>query len=449
MVNCIPFKGLRFNKKIVGDISTVIAPPYDIVSQEQKNFLRGLSPYNLINLTLPDDTKDMNKYQNAAEILSHWINKEVLIHDDTESFYVFEEEFKIDGIIKSFTGFIGLLQIENYGSKNGILRHEKTLSKPKEDRLNLLRNCRTNFECIYTLFSDDSNKISDVISSVKENKKEIIIDAPYDPSLKFNLWKMTDMKQKQTLTDLMKNKTLLIADGHHRYETSRLYREEARGECQYAPEDFIMTLFVSSNQPNIMIHPTHRLIKFEKKLYVEELIKKISAFFNIKKIEFSEQSIIKNMDGFSRKTDERAVCICNHLNECYIASLCCGLEEAYKKLNVINTREPFIKDFEYLDVNILHEFILSTILKEFEVKEITFLHTVNEVIEKLGSYKTDHLSCDIDKTADEKITDLFGFILNPPSIKTVESLSDKGLIMPQKSTYFYPKPCSGLVIYKF
>lgn len=445
MVEVIPFKGLIYNKDKIINFANVIAPPYDVINDKQKTFLKNLSQYNIVNLTLPEEDKNLNKYQTAQNIFSEWLRKKILKFDSNEYFYIFEENYNEDNICKKISGFIGLLKIQDYGQPNGILRHENTLSKPKEDRLNLLRSCRANFEFIYTLYDDKDYKIASILEQTKKDSSpKINIVAPYDSNLNFRLWKIFDSEQKKEIVNLMKPKTLLIADGHHRYETSLLYKKEiekVKGNF-LKPEDYILSLFISYNQKDVSIHPTHRVIKFQNNLTINQIINILSNYFNIEEIDFSEDSIKKSMQNYyciylkNRKNTNLIrtipICICDKNEKCYLAVLNCNLLNIYKNLGI--PFENSIEEFEFLDVNILHKFIIENLLKNFKIEEVSFFHNINEVKNALK---------------ESKVNSSFGFILNNPDIETIVKLANKGMLMPQKSTYFYPKPCSGLVIYKF
>ena len=264
MVEILPFKGLRYSIKKIGSYSKVLAQPYDVIDENKKIILKNFSPYNIVHLTLPDDTDKKNRYESARDILSGWINEEILEPDRDESFYIFRENFMEEGVKKSFAGFAALLKIEEY-DEGTVLRHEKTLPKPKEDRLNLLTACRTNFEFIYTVFDDHDKKVTDIINATMQHIPDVASDVLYDKTLSFDLWTVKNKKDLEKITGLMKNKTVLIADGHHRYETSRLYRESTEKPDLLKPEniktaeDYIMCLFVPGIKKEISIHPTHRL----------------------------------------------------------------------------------------------------------------------------------------------------------------------------------------------
>ena len=422
MVDILPLNGLIYNPEKISKYSEVLAPPYDIISSSLKEDLKKHSPYNIIALTLPDETSNKNKYENAKAILAEWIKEEILKYDFKKCFYLFEETFMENGSQKSFKGFIGLLKVEEYGAGK-VLRHEKTLSKPKEDRLALLKACRANLEFIYTIYNDSDEKISTTLNHGFKERCDISTSVNYDSSLHFRFWKISDEGMVEKIKDMMKSKTLLIADGHHRYETSRLYKEHK----------YILALFVSGNQKDILIHPTHRAIKFNNAVKPEEIIKKIEKYFTVEEIK-PDTACIKDKMLESFSMQKKSLCLYFKNKGCYFITLKADLKKLYKELNIVE--EHFSTDYEYLDVNILHKLIIEVILADSAVKEINFVHSIEEVLELIN--KND-ASYDFDA----------GFILNAPTIETVQKLSYADQIMPQKSTYFYPKPCSGLVIYKF
>jgi uncharacterized protein (DUF1015 family) len=422
MVDILPLNGLIYNPEKISKYSEVLAPPYDIISSSLKEDLKKHNPYNIIALTLPDETSSNNKYENAKAILAEWIKEEILKYDFKKCFYLFEETFTENGNQKSFRGFIGLLKVEEYGAGK-VLRHERTLSKPKEDRLALLKACRANLEFIYTIYNDNDERISKTLNHGFKDRPDISTSVNYDPSLHFRFWKISDEDIVKKIKYMMKSKTLLIADGHHRYETSRLYKEHK----------YILALFVSGNQKDILIHPTHRAIKFNNAVKPEEIIKKIEKYFTVEEIK-PDSACIKDKMLESFSMQKKSLCLYFKNRDCYFITLKADLKRLYKELNIVE--DHFSTDYEYLDVNILHKLIIEVILADSAVKEINFVHSIKEVLELIDKNDVNY---DFD----------VAFILNAPTIETVEMLSYAGQIMPQKSTYFYPKPCSGLVIYKF
>ncbi|MCL5770992.1 MAG: DUF1015 domain-containing protein [Actinobacteria bacterium] len=479
MVEIIPFKALRFNTLKNEEISNLVSPPYDIISPTQKENLKTFSENNIIRLILPEDNDNINKYESAKNILTSWIDNNILTIENEEALYIFEEGFLDNGEWKNFTAFIGLTKIEEYESSK-ILRHEYTLSKPKEDRLNLLKATNTNFGLIYTLYNDQNRKVQKILNKYKLEKPFYDFIPKYSHELRFKVWKIINITDINEIIQLMKDKNLLIADGHHRYETSRLFKHEIKAKREkdknnfkktfikstqsyIFPEDYVLTMYVNFNQENIKILPTHRLIKFEKNINLENIKKGLSNFFNIDNycdlfndklnnelFNYKDKNSLKNFDLTERIKDKIILNISTFMKKskedskkcfCFYSKgpdyskdpdiFFCTLK---KEINCIytNLNENEL-EFEKLDVRILHKLIIENYLDKYKIKNIDYTHSLSDIVDKI-SIKTGEYD--------------LGIILNAPEIKDVESLSLKGKVMPQKSTYFYPKPCSGLIMYK-
>ena len=437
MVEIAPLKGLVYNLKKIKDISRALAPPYDIISEAQRRILEKQDSYNIVHLTLPRESTGKTKYENSGMMLKRWIDDGALVYEKNRCFYMFEEEFIENEEKKHFTGFIGLLKVEEYAAGK-VLRHEMTLPKPKEDRLNLLKATRSNLEFIYTLYNDADKKIADMLDDFLKNPPLLSTPVIYDSSLFFRIWKIDEEEILNKIVQSMKNKSLLIADGHHRYETSRMYKETLDKKLKNEdPENYILALFVSSTQKDILIHPTHRLVRFSEPAKPEDILKRLKGYFYVEKMnEVSEEKIENKMKETIGDRYKR-FCLYFGPNDCFSITLKDSLENIYEEKG--SEIAMFDGDFEYLDVNILHRLILQLLLNQFGIDDIKFVHTITEVIGGID---------ETNESDNRKGSDV-GFILNSPSISTVEKLSYEGKIMPQKSTYFYPKPCSGLVIYKF
>ncbi len=407
MVDILPFKGMLYNPDRVKDISAVISPPYDLISADLKKKLKKLSPYNISNLTLPESSKGKDKYLHAFQLLGEWIENEILVFDKQKCFYLVEEIFTEGNEQKSIKGFIGLSKIEEYDSGK-VLRHENTLPKPKEDRLKLLEATKTNFGLIYTIYRDHTGLISDIMA---EQEPDIAVRPAYDPGLLFKLWKISRPSKLEQIIVLMKGKPVLIADGHHRYETSRIYSSKKEGDLR---QNYVLTLFVNSNQKHISIYPTFRLIRFTNSFNKANLLKSVQKYFQIIRL----QEDITSLRSMLAREKHKSFIM-------YLGA---------KQIFLIRLKNEFLKNniWEDLDINILHDLLIGNIIGSSNIAEISFTHLENELKQNIicGSYD-------------------LGILLNAPPIEQVESLSRQGRLMPQKSTYFYPKPCTGLVMYKF
>jgi uncharacterized protein (DUF1015 family) len=425
MVDILPLSGLLYNKDKIKSLSSVISPPYDIVPRLLKKKIYGLDPYNIINLILPRGRVG-EKYKNAWKILQKWIDYDILTFDDSKCFYVFEENFQSGGKRKHITGFIGLTRIEPYSSKN-IIPHEKTQSQPKKDRLNLLKSCRTNFGFIYTLYRDPQKSIMEILAKVMHKKPFIETAAGYDPSLDFKIWKIPETQYIKKLIEMMKNKKLIIADGHHRYETSLIYRQKYAGfidenkKNTKRPEDYILTLYIDSSGKDIFVHPNHRLIKFKTNPGIDNIIKKIKKDFSIREVPLGSPQYIKKslLEAKSKGLKSFFMYVGN--KKLYFLTL--------RPLNA-GTGSPL--KAENIDINILKKFLVEKLSRHFEISKISYTHFTRNAIKKINNKKFD-----------------LGILLNAPTVKEIEEITAAGNILPDKSTYFYPKPCTGLIMYKF
>jgi uncharacterized protein (DUF1015 family) len=369
MVDILPFNGLFYNQERITDISNTISPPYDVISPELKDKLKKSNTYNIVNLILPDEENNKDKYTIAKDTLENWLKNDILKQDREECFYILEEGFIDENKQKSILGLVGLTKIEPY-NKGTILRHEKTLLKPKQDRLSLLKNCRTNFGLIYTLYNDASKDIYNILEKELRRKPFVNIIAGYNSSLKFKLWKINNKKTIDNIIKLMKEKTLLIADGHHRYETSRIFKEEVHGKDKSKdciPEDYILTLYISSNQKNISIHPTHRIIKFKNHPGLKKILEKINDSFYIESLNTPSCNLIKKKMLNSKLKNKKSFCFYFNKKDVYFLTLKSNIKDLYPETINLDL------EYENLDVNILHKLLLDKLLAEYDIKNIQFI----------------------------------------------------------------------------
>ena len=461
MVDIYPLKAMMFKTDGNNDISELVSPPYDIISPEQKQQLKKINKNNIVNLILPDEEDGFDKYASAKKKLSEWIKSNILISDDKECFYIFEESFVESGKWKSFNAFIGLNKIEEYESQK-VLRHEYTLSKPKEDRLNLLRKTKTNFGLIYTLYDDKEKRVQEILNSCMVQEPLYDFKPEYDSNLKFRIWKINDKNKINSIVNLMKGKSILIADGHHRYETSRIFMHEIKElreqkiikseklktdsiDKEIFPEDAVLTLFVNFNQENIKILPTFRMIRFKNFTDAEDIRIRLKKYFKVNDYldifhqQPSEESksgntgknkLLNNIKDYMKDSKTRGIhsfCFMFADNSIIFADLNKKVTDIYGNLS----KED--EAFENLDVRILHRLIIEDLLSHLKADRIDYTHSIDELAGKIYEAGEDY--------------DM-GIILNAPDINDVEFLSLNGKVMPQKSTYFYPKPCSGLLMYR-
>lgn len=410
MVDISPFRGLIYNEEKIKNISDVVSPPYDVISEDIRNKIL-CNHENIVNLILPSGNNN-EKYTNARDLLEEWVDKKILIQDGQQCYYILETNFDLNGEKKKMLGFIGLTKIEPYSSRK-VLRHEKTLSAPKKDRYCLLQACRTNFGLIYTIYRDNKREIDSIMRSYLQQKPFMDVCPCYDSSLSFKIWKISDKRDIDMITGFMKTKSILIADGHHRYETSLMYKNKSSKEP--GPEDYVLTLFMESGQENIKIYPTYRSINLNDFDDITNYFDIANKKYTIRPLNISNASDIKTVLDDFRKENTVGF-IFYHKN---------GVHSL-----VLNNQDT--ADKPEMDIYILHNDILKELDKLYGIKDILFSHDEDIIINNVK----------------EGISDL-GIFLNPPAIDEMEEICYSGGLMPQKSTFFWPKPCTGLVMYKF
>jgi len=375
MAEVRPFIGLTYNANIIKTLEDVISPPYDIISPNLQMELYDRHPYNIVRLELP--LGDGNeKYINASKTLKLWIENKVLSNTEKESFYFYKEKYSVEGKEWILRGLFGIVKIEPF-ERRIILPHEFTFPKPKEDRFNLLRYTKSNISPILGIYFDEIGAGKDIWEYVELQK-------PLFSSDRLTLWVVDN--GLEDIANLFKDKIILIADGHHRYETALEYKNLMELELgKPGPYSFVMMFLVDAYSGRLSLLPTHRVIKGISKDFEEEL----SSTFPLEKTNSIEVG-----------QDEHLVYV-------------------YRDRKIFKFRT------EELNVVSIHRF-----LSGFTDISIFYTHSLEEA----------------KSLVDTSAYDL-AFIVNPPSMDSLKIIVERGERLPQKSTYFYPKVGAGLVIY--
>ena len=423
MVEIKPFPAIIYNHTKVHQLSKVICPPYDIISDIEARFYRRLSSYNMIHLTLPKQTSGQDRYQKAASYFNNWLERKILRQEKQPAIYFYQQEFKI-GQINSFPigkgsrlkrlGFIACLDLH---SSPSIYGHEHTRIEPKEDRFKLLVKVRANLEPIFVLFSDAQRFIEGIFEKYVLPDKPLIYFRDQEKNIN-TLWRLDNPLILKKIKAAMANKILFIADGHHRYEVSLNYQDMMykTPTSTLGGEDFnyIMAYFCPIQSTGLVIRPVHRLVKGVENCPIE----KFEQFFHIHKTTRSQLFNLMH----SRASKQRIIGIYAN-RHFYIAIL--------KNKQTLNRID---KHRRCLDISLLNQLVLSKLLKiEPDNRErIIFSASAQDLIRQ----------ADIDRTS-------LVFFLKSVDIADIVELAKKGKKMPAKTTYFYPKVPSGLVMYKF
>ena len=414
-----PFKGIRYNPEKLPDLTNVICQPYDQVTNKMEREYKNRSPYNFIRLVLTKYSEGHNRqreYRDARRYAETWVKEEIFISDDEEAIYPYWQEFTINKTKYVRKGFVCLVRLEELG-KGNILPHEKTLSKPKADRLNLLNITKKDFEPVFLLYTDPEKSINTMLEQYCEDKP--LIETKDDKNIIHKLWRMSDSDLIGKIAKTLKSSIFVIADGHHRYETAFNYRNELGDIEENHPANFKMIALVNIEDPGLVILPTHRLVKGIDDFSLIDFLKKTEEYFIIKKTD--KDSIaddLKEIEGasFGFYSSQTA----------YILTL--------KSMKTMKEKLADRSDeYRNLDVAILHTLLIEDVL---DIKP--------ENIEDHVRYErgTKDAMRRVDAGAFQ-----FCFLMNPTRSEQVKKVAQNKERMPQKSTDFYPKLISGLVFY--
>jgi len=445
MVDIRPFQGLRYAAQEVGSLDAVTCPPYDVIGDALWDELYRRSEYNVVRLVLgktsEDDDEFDNRYTRAAGFLRQWRAQGVLRQDTVPAIYAYEQQFTVGDRRYSRLGFIASVKLQEFG-KGDILPHEQTLSKPKADRLLLLRSTRTNLSPVFGIF-EDSEGVTDRV--LREQIENLTPDTAVDDTGTVNrLWAITDPAAISTVRQQMKGAQALIADGHHRYETSLDYRREVRQSLgdedrgQELPCDFAMMMFVNMHDPGLVVLPTHRVIYGLDGFDPDDFVRKCARWFTVEQVDLSVLASASDMtpdpflDSWSRSNRLPAGSTVFGLylpGRLYLLKLEGGPSQVASMLDQSRSEA-----WRSLDVSILHSVVIRHLLGISEADQVAQSHikytrSLHEAVSMVdsGIYQA-------------------ALLMNAPTVADVARVSRSGEKMPQKSTYFYPKLLTGLVM---
>ena len=414
---------MRYNTFLAGKIGELCCPPYDIISEEERLGYIAENEYNVIRLELPKEGGDV--YKTAGEVLDMWRNTGVLVHEIKPAVYIYEEEFNAYNKRSSVKGIIVRVKVEEF-SKGVILPHEFTLSKAKADRFNLMKATNCNFSQIYALYMDEEHttlKTIDRLSDRKPDQKFTDND-----HVTHKLWIITDEKVIEKLVNDFADRKLYIADGHHRYETALNYRNYCRENGiskEGDPQDYQMMYLVDMQHPGLVVFPTHRMVRDLESFDKDEVLKGCEEYFDITK--FTSVGNINSELAKQYKQGKKAFGFYCGKGEWYLLVL--------KDIEVMAKVLPDLSEAsQQLDVSVLHSLILEKTMgidKENMANQINLTYTkfFEEAIMKVDKGE---FQC--------------SFILNPTRVTEIRDVAAAGEKMPQKSTYFYPKMITGMVM---
>ncbi|MHB1558342.1 MAG: DUF1015 domain-containing protein [Isosphaeraceae bacterium] len=427
MPDILPFRGVRYDVAKVGALSDVVAPPYDVIDASLQDRLYRTSENNIIRLELnreePGDTEAQGKYARAARFLRDWLRQGVLREEDHASLYVYHQTFEVEGTTHTRRGFFARVRLEPFG-QGKIYPHEQTLSGPKADRLALYHATGFNLSPIFGLYPDSDGEVLRAVEAGLRDRTPLV--ATDHLGVENRLWIVDDQNVHTAVRGLMAGRPVFIADGHHRYETGLKYRDERAQAGPLDPDDpanFCLMMLVGMSDPGLLILPTHRLVSGFPGLTADALAERLSPEFEVTVSGEGESGcraawkVIEDggdqdMLGFGTVADGKWL----------VARL--RSDEAMDRL-----ASEHSADWRNLGVSILHVLVLDSLLRPLGSPICRYVHLIKEVLEATAARECD-LAC----------------LVPPARMDHVEAIASGLETMPPKSTYFYPKLLTGLVL---
>lgn len=412
MANILEFNGVFYNPSMFKSYDEVISPPYDEISQDLLEQLYRKSPYNIVRVEKTREQK--NKYAAARSFLDNAKKNKILARDEKPGIVLYEQSFRSSsGRMKTRTGFISLLEAEESYAKN-VFPHEHTFLKPKQDRLKLLETCHAHVSCIFMFYEDKKKAVPELLKAVKRSKPFVLFtDAS---GARSRLWKIQDGHRLERLKKLMRTKKVFIADGHHRYETG-LWFYKLHPELKPRA---VMCYFVEMDDPGLEVLPIHRLVRL-KKFNPEVFLSASRKYFHVREFPSADEVQSYLMKG--TKVPSFGACI---EQKCYVFVL--------KNKKLINSfvSKKHSREWRHLPVNVLHHIALERLLNFRESEKSPFISYSKNVEEAHVKMLTEQ--------------NMILFILPPILPETIKKLSLQRELMPRKSTFFYPKIPTGIVL---
>ena len=437
MATVMPFRGILYNPEKIPDCADVTTPPYDVISADEQAAFHARHPNNVIRLILGQasatDTDHDNPHTRSAAFYRRWMQAGILKREAQPALYLKSICFPHQGQTITRYGLIALVGLEPF-EKGIILPHEKTFSKVRSERLELMKATHCNFCPIFSLYPDNGN-ILDVVAQAA-HKTAPITEFIDDQEHRHKLWRITDTALHGQVAAAMQAKRLFIADGHHRYETALNFRKHLHDtDPSYNdrhPANYVMMYLSSMNDPGLVILPAHRLIKAVSNAKIQRAIETARDYFEINEFPFTPESRQRAEHSFLAALNEGAdrQCIGIYAHKTPVFYLLTLKADMMDQL-FQDELEPSLRS---LDVTVLTRLIFMKILGFDQArldneKLIGYASTADKALQSIDSEAFD-----------------VAFLLNPTRIEQVQEVAQQGLIMPRKSTYFYPKVKSGLVM---
>jgi uncharacterized protein (DUF1015 family) len=429
MAEIVPFAGLRYDLARIGDAARVLAPPYDVIGEAERSELEARDPHNVVRLELPRGEGDA-RYGLAANLLRAWLAEGVLRPEPTPAMYVYEQQFTWAGKAYTRQGLIAALRLEPF-DKRVVLPHEHTLTGPKEDRRKLLVTTRTQISQVFGLYRDADGAALAELGAVTGGAPALDTTTP--DGTRHRLWVVTEAARLNRLAGVLRDKQILIADGHHRYETMVSLRNELRGGSGAGarePSDYGAMFLARAEDPGLLVLPTHRLVKDLPEFSLTSFLSGAGVAFDI----------IQGDETTAQAVEARLAQL--GVGEDGQPRVAFGIRAARKSgptwlvlksiVDLSALGPPVLRS---LDVTVLHGVLLGPLLgidaaAMARQSHLAYTHDTSEALARVDAGEVQA-----------------AFLMNATSVEQVLAACEAGHVLPQKSTYFQPKLATGLVMY--
>ncbi len=432
MADVQPLRGIRYNSEVVGNLAQVITPPYDVISEEAQARYFARSPYNIIRLELgldePGDTTLNNRYTRAASIYAEWRMVAILRQDPTPRYYLYQQTYTHNGQTYTRSSLLARVRLEPWSARI-VLPHEHTMAKPKDDRLKLLRACVTNLSPIMSLYDDPQGTIRRLLSSYGVRAEVQITDEANEEHL---LHPITDEQQIALIQNFFAKRQLFIADGHHRYETALNYREEVRTmHRKLDPEDaanFVLMALTDLDDPGLLVLPTHRLLFGLSEDALNKLTnQQLARYFTIHETGTAGESQETLLERLAQAGASAPSIVLSTSEKTWLLTLNDGGKERMKE-------SRHSAPWNALDVAVTHRLVLEELLglRAEDMTAGTHIQYTRDAQQALDAVRKGDAQA--------------ALLLNATRVRQICDIAEADDRMPQKSTYFYPKLITGLVM---
>ncbi|MDP7088256.1 MAG: DUF1015 domain-containing protein [Dehalococcoidia bacterium] len=427
MADIQPFRAVRYNFDIAGDVSLHVCPPFDVITPELQHELYDRSPYNIVRLELARRGLSDDPYERAAETAQTWKDSGVLKHDEEPSIYVTEEEFEYRGRILRRRGFIAGVRLEDY-DQEVVLPHEGTRSEWVADRVRLMGAAQSNYSPLLVIYRDDLRfSVTNLVRAIAGGEPTVVFKPPDMPQLR--MWRVTDTGTINVIQSVLRDSEIFIADGHHRYEAALRYRSAVRAEREVGYDEsvnFRMMLLVSFDEPGLITRGYHRLVESATNNELADLVKSIEETCHIdewdppRDLSTTEQIEQFVIELGERKDDE-------------VVFGLYGKEPGKFHIATMKSPPQARNALEYSEYSYLHSHVIQAAVDvEREEQIISPHHDAGLIAHRIDNGEAQ-----------------MAFIMRPVPLNEFVSIVTRGWRLPAKTTNFFPKPPAGAVIQQF